>query len=91
MALAGGSADSFLRKGEVQAAADSQRFIAVLPESKSDMIFRWPFNVGDSAARQEEFKFFDDMLSCVSEQFKANSNCVSSVGVSAQARCLRRS
>lgn len=82
----GGSADSFLRKGEVQAAADSQRFIAVLPESKSDMIFRWPFNVGDSAARQEEeFKFFDDMLSCVSEQFKANSNCVSSVGVSAGA------
>ena len=78
--------NTFLRKGEVQAAADSQRFIAVLPESKSDMIFRWPFNVGDSAARQEEeFKFFDDMLSCVSEQFKANSNCVSSVGVSAGA------
>jgi predicted esterase len=82
----GGSADSFLRKGEVQAAADSQRFIAVLPESRSDMIFRWPFNVGDSAARQEEeYKFFDDMLSCVSEQFKVNSNCVSSVGVSAGA------
>lgn len=82
----GGSADSFLRKGEVQAAADGQRFLAILPESKSDMIFRWPFNIGDSAARQEEeYKFFDDMLSCATEQFKVNSNCVSSVGVSAGA------
>jgi len=82
----GGSADSFLRKGEVQAAVDSQRFLAVIPESKADMIFRWPFNVGDSEKRQEEeYKFFDDMLSCVSEQFKVNRNCVSSAGVSAGA------
>lgn len=82
----GGSADSFLRKGEVQAAVDSQRFLAVIPESKADMIFRWPFNIGDSEKRQEEeYKFFDDMLSCVSEQFKVNSNCVSSAGVSAGA------
>lgn len=82
----GGSADSFLRKGEVQAAVDQQRFLAVIPEAKADMIFKWPFNVTDGAARQEEeFKFFDDMLSCVSEQFKVNSNCVSSAGVSAGA------
>jgi predicted esterase len=82
----GGSADSFLRKGEVQAAVDSQRFLAVIPEAKSDMIFKWPFNVTDGAARQEEeFKFFDDMLSCVSAQFNVNRNCVSSAGVSAGA------
>lgn len=82
----GGSADDFLRKGEVQAAVDQQRFLAVIPDAKADMIFKWPFNVGDSAARQEEeFKFFDDMLSCVSAQYNVNSNCVSSAGVSAGA------
>lgn len=82
----GGSSDDFLRKGEVQAAVDQQRFLAVIPDAKADMIFKWPFNVGDSATRQEEeFKFFDDMLSCVSAQYKVNSNCVSSAGVSAGA------
>ena len=82
----GGSADEFLRKGEVQAAVDSQRFLAVIPDAKSDMIFKWPFNIGDKPARQEEeYKFFDDMLSCVSAQFHVNANCVSTAGVSAGA------
>ena len=82
----GGSADEFLRKGEVQAAVDSQRFLAIIPEAKSDMLFKWPFNVTDKPARQEEeYKFFDDMLSCVSAQFNVNSNCVSTAGVSAGA------
>jgi predicted esterase len=82
----GGSADSFLRKGEVQAAVDQQRFIAVLPEAKWDMIFRWPFDIGVTEARQkEEFAFFDDMLACVAAQYNVNNNCVSSAGVSAGA------
>lgn len=82
----GGSANDFLEKGQVQMAADQQRFIAVIPESKGDIQFKWPFNVADSQARlDEELTFFDDMLSCVSEQFKVNSNCVSSAGVSAGA------
>ncbi len=82
----GGSADGFLKKGEVQAAVDSQRFLAILPEAKGDITWKWPFDVFVTAARQEvEYRFFDDMLACAAEQFNVNNNCVSSVGVSAGA------
>jgi predicted esterase len=82
----GGSADSFYNKGEVQAAVDGQRFIAVIPEAKADMLFKWPFDIAVAAARQEEeYRFFDNMLACVAEQFNINNNCVASAGVSAGA------
>jgi hypothetical protein len=82
----GGDASGFLEKGEVQAAVDAQRFIAVIPEKKGDLQFVWPATNLDSQPRQaEEAKFFDDMLSCVSAQFATNKNCVSSAGVSAGA------
>lgn len=82
----GGSADSFFKKGEVQAAVDSQRFMAILPEAKGDITWKWPFDVFVTAARQEEeYRFFDDMLACAAAQFAVNTNCVSSVGVSAGA------
>jgi len=81
-----GSPDDFYTKGEVQAAVDQQRFVAVLPKSKGDLFFEWPFNVADSQARMdEELTYFDDMLACVSQQFNANLGCVSTVGVSAGA------
>jgi predicted esterase len=82
----GGSAKSFLEKGEVQAAADQQRFLAVIPQKKGDLQFAWPFSALDSAARmQEEAIFFDDLLACVSEQFPVEPSCVASAGVSAGA------
>ncbi len=82
----GGSADGFYDKGEVQAAVDTQRFLAVLPVKKGDVPFTWPFEASQSQQRMdEEFRFFDDMLACVSAQFRVNENCVSSVGVSAGA------
>jgi predicted esterase len=82
----GGSAQSFYDKAEVQAAVDSQRFLAVLPSSKGDTLFKWPFETFESQARMdEEFDFFDDMLACVAQQFNVNLNCVSSAGVSAGA------
>ena len=82
----GGSATDFLDKGEVQAAVDEQRFLAVIPEAKGDLLFKWPFEVSQTQARiDEEIGFFDDMLACVSEQFEADLSCVSSVGVSAGA------
>ncbi len=90
-----GSANSFLEKGEVQQAANDKRFIAVLPEKKGDVGFPvplipldlvWPYDVAQTEARmEEEFGFFDDMLSCVAEQFSVNLSCVSSAGVSAGA------
>ena len=82
----GGSAQDFYVRGEVQAAVDEQRFLAVLPEAKGDLQFTWPATTIDSQARlDEEATFFDDLLSCVSQEFDINSNCVSSAGVSAGA------
>lgn len=88
----GGSAQSFRDRGEVQAAADAQRFIAVLPVSVGATVLgtafdtRWPFDITQTAARMnEEFRFFDDMLGCVAAQYQVNPSCVSSIGVSAGA------
>jgi predicted esterase len=88
----GGSAQGFLDKGMVQAAADQQRFVAVLPIAKGATVFgttlntRWPFDITQSQARMdEEFLFFDDMLACVEQQLHVNESCVSTVGVSAGA------
>lgn len=82
----GGDATDFLEKGEIQAAADAQRFIGVLPEKKGDVLFTWPATLLDSQARvDEELQFFDDMLACVAQKFSINKDCVSSAGVSAGA------
>ncbi len=88
----GGTANGFLQKGEVQAAADAQRFIAVLPVARGATVIgtsfntRWPFDITQTASRMdEEFTFFDDMLACVEHQFPVNQQCVSTVGVSAGA------
>ena len=86
----GGSADGFLEKGEVQVAADQQRFIAVIPSSRgADVALtsfntKWPFDITQPQDRMdEEFTFFDDMLACVEAQFPVDQNCVSTIGVSA--------
>ena len=82
----GGSANSFIERGDVQAAADAFRFVAVVPEEKGDLGFRWPFTMLESEERlEEELRFFDDMLACVAEQYTVNDSCVSSIGVSAGA------
>ena len=67
-------------------------FIAAIPESKKDIKIYgvvdapWPFTDSSSQARyEEEYTFFDDMLSCVSAQQPVNKDCVSSIGVSAGA------
>jgi hypothetical protein len=81
-----GSSEDFYTIGDVQAAVDQQRFLAVIPDAKGDLFYNWPFTVDDSQARiEEEYSFFDDMLSCVSAQFNVNASCVSTVGVSAGA------
>lgn len=80
----GGSADDFLEQGDVQTAVNEYRFVAVIPESRGDLIFQWPFTILDPDARvDEEFGFFDDMLACVAEQYTIAEHCISSAGVSA--------
>ncbi|MBK8255959.1 MAG: hypothetical protein IPK82_25245 [Polyangiaceae bacterium] len=82
----GGSAEDFLEEGQIQQAADEQRFVAVVPRSKGDGQFQWPFDTTQSEARmEEEYTFFDDMLTCTAKQVEANLNCVGSAGVSAGA------
>ncbi|HJZ83940.1 MAG TPA: hypothetical protein VKN99_02165 [Polyangia bacterium] len=86
-----GSPEDFLQKGEVQQAADQQRFIAVLPYSEGATLLGsfnldWPFDITQPSSRMdEEFRFFDDMQACVQGQFNVNPSCVSTVGVSAGA------
>jgi predicted esterase len=81
-----GSAKSFLKKGQIQDAVNTQRFLAVIPEAKGDLFLQWPFDIfSPDLRRDEELTFFDDMLSCVSQQFNINRNCVGSIGVSAGA------
>jgi hypothetical protein len=81
-----GSSQNFYTVGDVQAAVDQQRFLAVIPDAKGDLFYNWPFTVNDMPPRvDEEYTFFDDMLSCVSAQFNVNASCVSTVGVSAGA------
>ncbi len=84
------SSQDFIDTGMVQAAADDQRFIAIVPDNiPTDIALtsydvNWPFDITQSAARMnQEFTFFDDMLSCVEQQYNVNQNCVSTVGVSA--------
>jgi hypothetical protein len=88
----GGSPEGFVERGQIQQAADDQRFIGVVPVSKGANIFgtswnlKWPFDITQSPARMnEEFTFFDDMLACVRNQYPINDSCVSTVGVSAGA------
>jgi hypothetical protein len=87
----GGSAQGFIDKGEVQAAVDDQRFLAIAPVAEGAEVLgqldtRWPFDITQSQDRMnEEFTFFDDMLSCTEQQYNVNADCVSTVGVSAGA------
>lgn len=88
----GGTAEGFLERGEVQAAADDQHFLAVLPVSEGANVLgtsfntKWPFDITQAQPRMdEETQFFDDMLACVEQQYAVNQNCVSTIGVSAGA------
>lgn len=88
------SPNSFIEKGELVAATQAQRFIAIVPESKKDITIPftktnlpWPMlgTITPDARFQEEHVFFDDMLACVAEQFPIDNNCVAVTGVSAGA------
>ncbi|MCX4241792.1 hypothetical protein [Paraliomyxa miuraensis] len=80
----GGDAQDFLEQGDVQNAVDQFRFLAVIPSSKGDLLFQWPFSIIDPGPRtDEEYVFFDDMLACVAEQYNVAEGCISSAGVSA--------
>jgi len=73
-------------KIDAQNAANAYRLILVIPESKGDVTFKWPFEASEPQARiDEELKFFDDMLACTAQSLAIDKDCVSSMGVSAGA------
>jgi poly(3-hydroxybutyrate) depolymerase len=92
-----GEAEDFVEQGELLQAVADQRFVAVIPESKNDLVveipfvnteiaFPWPFlSLIPNSRIEEEHLFFDDMLACVAEQFPIDKECVSVAGVSAGA------
>jgi hypothetical protein len=80
----GSDADVFLSGGVLEATAEAERFIAVLPQAKGDLELRWP-STGSSARVDEELRFFDDMLACVAATWTINTDCIASGGVSAGA------
>ena len=86
------TSDDLINTGMVQAAADDQRFLGIVPDNiPTDIALtsydvNWPFDISQTQARMDqEFTFFDDMLSCVEQQFQVNQQCVSTIGVSAGA------
>jgi predicted esterase len=82
----GGEPIDVLERLELQQAVDQRRFIAIAPAAKGDILFRWPFGISQSDSRlDEELRFFDDMLACVSQALPVDRNCVSTIGVSAGA------
>ncbi|MEZ4409063.1 MAG: PHB depolymerase family esterase [Polyangiales bacterium] len=80
------SSGSFVRTGEIESAAEEMRFIAVLPDGLSSYVFDWPF--AEVWGVPGELTFFDDMLSCVSQQLRVDPRRVYGAGVSAGALWL---
>jgi predicted esterase len=72
---------------QLDAATSKYRFIGVVPESKNDSPWNWPYDALATDARlDEEAQFFDDMLSCVTTQItNAALHCVSTIAFSAGA------
>lgn len=81
------SSGSFVRQGELETATEQMRFIAVVPDEQvrsngdSLFLFDWPF--AETWGVADELTFFDDMLACVSQQFRVDRRRVHGVGVSA--------
>ena len=90
-----GNANSMFEHGQAQESADSLRFIAAIPEKKGDLAVDlfvaefdpdWPYlDVVPEARVEEEAIFFDDMVTCIAEQYTVNESCISTTGVSAGA------
>lgn len=84
------SSNSFIRDGELESAVDEMGFIAVLPDRVEDAsgdkvyLFDWPFvEANPPTGADRELQFFDDMFSCVNEQFNVDLQRVYGIGVSA--------
>jgi len=78
-----GNAMDFVDQVSAQALADSSRSIIVIPQDSGMFEATWPDTPLDIAQSGVDLALFDDLHACVSQQFPINTNCVSSLGVSA--------
>jgi hypothetical protein len=86
------SSGSFVRDGELETAVEEMRMLVVLPDDlenadgESIYWFDWPFSPtppSTAEARLKEMTFFDDLLTCISQQYNVDPCRVHAVGVSA--------
>jgi hypothetical protein len=87
-----GSGEMMVHDADLERSAERYRFLVVVPDQQRDAndrpvnTFIWPFLLS-SDPRPEQL-FFDDMLSCVSAQFRVDPARVHGMGVSAGALWL---
>jgi hypothetical protein len=80
------SSASYISDGELETATEEMHFIAVLPDQLRDAsghkVYQldWPF--AEFWGAPKELVFFDDLLTCVSQQFRVDPRRVYANGVS---------
>jgi hypothetical protein len=77
-----GDAMSFVDYIDTQSLADQKQMIFVVPQDSGMFEAVWPMTPLDSNQAEVDLVLFDDLLSCLTEQFSVNQSCVSSSGVS---------
>lgn len=78
-----GNAMDFVNDIQAQALADASRAIIVIPQDTGMFETTWPDTPLDIGQSGVDLAMFDDLYACISQQYAINTNCVSSLGVSA--------
>lgn len=78
-----GNAMDFVNEVGAQALADEARAIIVIPQDSGMFEAKWPDTPLDIGQSGVDLSMFDDLYACISQQYAINTNCVSSIGVSA--------
>jgi hypothetical protein len=78
-----GNAMDFVDQVGAQALADEARGIIVIPQDSGMFEAKWPATPLDIGQSGVDLAMFDDLYACIAQQYAINTNCVSSLGVSA--------
>ena len=86
-----GNSEMMMREGEIPQAAEQARMIVVVPDQRTENgqpvnPFVWPFITPTMA--EDDLRFTDDLLACVSAQYRVDPARVHALGVSAGALWL---
>ena len=78
-----GNAMDFVNEVEAQTLADTARAIIVIPQDSGMFEAKWPDTPLDIGQSGVDLAMFDDLYACIAQQYAVNTQCVSSLGVSA--------